>query len=250
MKNHEYLTSKVLLITGSSRGIGAATARLAYARGAQVILHGQTRSTALEQLSAELNDAPIVVCDVASKSAVERALQPVLDEYGKIDVLINSAGIVLPKPFLEADDENWLDQYKVNVLGIVHMCQVVIPYMQKQHYGRIVNIASTRGYQTLASGRGMGYSVSKAAVINLTAALAKEFAPDIAVNAVAPSFTETDMSKSWNDAVREQVKTALLPRAAQPEEMAESILFLASDASSFTTGQTLLVDGGYIMSGK
>ena len=102
----------------------------------------------------------------------------------------------------------------------------------------------------MASARGMAYSLSKAAVVNLTSALAKEVAPHITVNAVAPGFTMTDMSKTWNDTVRDQVKTALLGRAAEPEEIAEAILFLASDSASFITGQTLQVDGGYEISGK
>lgn len=244
------LKDKIILITGSARGIGAATARLAHKRGAKIILNGKTGSEQLINLARELGDAPTIVCDIADKQEVEHTFKPIIEKFGRVDALVNSAGIVMPKPFLETDDDNWLDQYKTNVLGIVHTCQVVIPYMQQQKYGRIVNVASTRGHQVLASGRGMGYSASKAAVINLTAALAKEYAPNIAVNAVSPSFTETDMSQTWNDVVRQQVKTALKPRAAKPEEIAESILFLASDAASFTTGQTLLVDGGYIMSGK
>jgi len=102
----------------------------------------------------------------------------------------------------------------------------------------------------MASNRGTAYSASKAGVINLTSALAKEYAPIIRVNSVAPGFTLTEMAKTWNDTVRNQVKTALLGRAAEPEEIAEAILFLASDKASFITGQTLDVDGGYEISGK
>lgn len=248
MKDH--LMGKVVVITGSARGIGAATAKLAHRHGATVVLHGQTASPALKKLSTELDNAFTIVCDVTDKSAVAKSIQTVIEKTGRIDALINSAGIVKPQPFLEADDANWLDQFSVNVLGTVHTCQAVIPYMQRNGYGRIVNVASTRGHQVLASNRGMAYSASKAAVINLTAALAKEFAPAIAVNAVSPSFTKTDMSRSWNETVHRQVETALLGRAAEPHEIAEAIVFLASDAASFITGQTLLVDGGYTMSGK
>lgn len=246
----DHLDGKIVLITGSARGIGAATARLAYKNGAKVILHGKRPSEALDKLSKELDNAPTVTFDVSSKAEVEQSIQTMLDKFGKIDVLVNSAGMVKPKPFLETEDADWYEHISVNVLGIVHACQAVIPTMLENNYGRIVNVASTRGHQVLASNRIMAYSASKAAVINLTASLAKEFAPTIAVNAVSPSFTNTEMSQNWNDTVHQQVKTALLGRAAEPHEIAEAIIFLAGDGAGFITGQTLLVDGGYSMSGK
>lgn len=241
---------KVVLITGSARGIGAATARLAHSRGAIVILHGRTDSEPLNKLSKELEGAPTIACDVSDKEAVEQGIKAVLKKVGKIDVLVNSAGMVHPQPFLESDDENWLNVFKINVLGTVHFCQAVIPQMQKHEYGRIVNIASIRGHAVTASNRGMEYSATKAAIVSLTSSLAKEFAPHITVNAVSPGFVQTDISKTWNDRVWEQAGTALLDRTAEPSEIAEAILFLASDAASFVTGQTLIVDGGYTISGK
>ncbi len=242
------MDGRTILITGSSRGIGAAVAKLASARGAKVILNGKTESDELKSLAKELS-AEYIVCDISDKKAVDNAVGKLL-ETTNIDVLVNCAGIVLPKPFLESDDENWLEQYKVNTLGTVHMVQAVLPNMQKNKYGRIVNTASIRGISTMATARGMGYSLSKAAIVNLTSALAKEVAPNITVNAVAPGFTLTDMSKTWNETVWNQVKTALLGRGAQPEEIAEAILFLASDKASYITGQTITVDGGYEISGK
>ena len=122
--------------------------------------------------------------------------------------------------------------------------------MQKAKYGRIVNIASSRGHSITTNAKNMTYSVAKAGVINLTAALAKEYAPYISVNAVSPSFTLTDMSNTWSDEIRQKVKTNLLGRAAKPAEIAEVILFLSSDKASFINGQTILVDGGYSISGK
>jgi len=118
----------------------------------------------------------------------------------------------------------------------------------KNKYGRIVNIASIRAFGS-TSGR-PAYSASKAAVMNLTSVLAKEFAPDILVNAVAPGFIETPMSKVWDEEIWKKIKTALLGRVGQPKEIAEAILFLASDKASFITGQTIIVDGGYSISGK
>jgi len=168
----------------------------------------------------------------------------------KIDGLINCAGVVKPKPFLESEDENWLTEYKVNFLGTVHFCQAIIPQMLKNKYGRIVNIASIRGHSATSTARGMSYSASKAAIVNLTASLAKEYAPDIAVNAVSPGFVQTEMSKTWNETVWNQAKSSLLKRTAQPSEIGEVLLFLVSDRASFINGQTILVDGGYTISGK
>lgn len=241
--------NKVLLITGSSRGIGAATARLAKQYGAELIVHGKTQSEHLAMLAQELDALPIV-CDVADKQAVETAVKDAISKKGKIDGLINSAGIAASIPFLETDDEHWETIYRTNVLGTVHMCQVVIPHMRERGGGRIVNIASIRGHANMASNRGMAYSASKAAVIALTATLAKEFAPNIAVNAVSPGFTATDISKGWNETVWNQVKQSLIGRVAKPEEIAEALLFLASERASFITGQTVIVDGGYGLAGK
>lgn len=243
------MKDKVVLITGSSRGMGAATAQIAHDNGATVVLHGREESDNLRSLAEKLS-AEYIVCDVSDSQAVLQAVNKVVEKVGRIDALINCAGIVIPKPFLESDDANWLEQYKVNVLGTVHFIQAVIPHMQKAEKGKIVNVASIRGHENMASNRGMAYSASKAAITNLTTSLAKEYAPNITVNAVSPGFTMTDMSKTWNDTVWAQVKTALLQRAAKPEEIAEAMLFLASDKASFITGQTLIVDGGYGISGK
>jgi 3-oxoacyl-[acyl-carrier protein] reductase len=241
------LKNKIILITGSSSGIGAATARLAKEYGATPILHGKTESKELKTLAKELN-CEYIVCDVANKTAVKSKVQRIIKKVKKIDALVNCAGISIRQKFLESTDESWLDVFKVNVLGTTHFCQAVIPFMQKNKYGRIVNIASIRAYVNTA-GR-PAYSASKAAVMNLTSVLAKEFAPNIAVNAIAPGFTETPMAETWDEEVWKQLKTALLGRVGQPKEIAEAILFLASDRASFITGQTIIVDGGYSISGK
>jgi len=238
---------EVILITGSARGIGAATAKLAKERGAKVILHGKSESDQLKQLAKELS-VDYIICDVVDEKRTKKAVDEVLKKVGKIDVLINCAGMTNSKPFLELTDEDWLDAYKVNVLGTVHACKAVLPHMQAAKSGRIVNISSIRGYG-ITSGRA-AYSAAKASIINLTCTLAKEYAPVILVNAVAPGFTETDMSKTWSERVWNQVKQSLLGRIAQPEEIAEVILFLASPKNTFMTGQTLLVDGGYSIAGK
>lgn len=241
------LKNKIILITGSSRGIGEATARLAKQYGATVVLHGRSESDQLKQLSTEL-ESPYYTCDVTNKSDVGNLVNEVVKQFERVDVLVSCAGITNRAKFLETSDELWLDLFKVNILGTTHFCEAVIPFMLKAGSGRIVNIASIRAYG-ITAGR-PAYSVTKAGIMNLTATLAKEFAPHIAVNAVSPGFTETDMSKTWDEDVWKQVNSALLGRVAQPKEIAEAILYLASDKASFITGQTLLVDGGYSISGK
>lgn len=235
------LKDKIILITGSSSGIGAATARLAKEYGATLILHGKTDSEDLKKLAKEL-DCEYIFCDVSDKVAVDKAVADILSKVKKIDILVNSAGIAPRATFLETTDEFWLEVFKVNVLGTSHFCQVVIPQMKENGYGRIVNIASVRAYTWMTARP--AYSASKAAIVNLTAVLAKEFAPNIAVNAVAPGYTETPIASNWDEKVWKDVNTALLGRIGQPKEIAEAILFLASDKASFITGQTILVDGG------
>ncbi len=241
------LKDKIILITGSSSGIGAATARLAKEYGAIPILHGKTESEELTKLAKEL-ECKYIFCDVSDKVAVEKSVKDILLEIKRIDILVNSAGIAPRATFLESTDESWLDIFKVNVLGTVHFCQVILPIMKENNYGRVVNIASIRA-NINTSGRA-AYSASKAAIVNLTSVLAKEFAPNIAVNAVSPGYTETPIAANWDAEVWKQVNTALVGRIGQPKEIAEAILFLASDRASFITGQSFIVDGGYSISGK
>jgi len=244
---NNFLSGKTILITGASGGIGSATARLAKQYGANVVVHGRTDSEKLQSIAAELQ-AMKISCDVTDKAEIEKAVSNAMKDVGQIDALINCAGIAPSIPFVDITKENWDEVFRVNVLGTIYFCQAVIPHMQQRHSGRIVNIASIRGHANLASSS--VYSASKAAIVNLTATMAKQLAPDIAVNAVSPGFTNTEMKKVWDEKVWTQVKSNLLERAAEPEEIAEAILFLASDRATFITGQTILVDGGYSISGK
>lgn len=239
------LDSKIILITGSASGIGAATARLVKKYGGIPIVHGRTDDEKLQMVARELG-AEKIVCDVTDGEMVKALVDQVANKLGKIDGLVNSAGIGPMLSFEEAKDEDWLDVYKINLLGTVHMCQAITPVMQKQNSGRIVNIASIRGIPEMASKRSITYSASKAAVIDFSAALAKELAPNIAVNCVSPGFTQTPMSKVGP----EQLEQSLLKRIAQPEEIAEAICFLLSDRASYIIGQNIVVDGGYGLGGK
>lgn len=242
------MNNKVIVITGSSRGIGGATARLAKERGAKVVVHGRTDSEELQRLASEL-DAFKICCDIADKAAVVREVKRVVEKFDRVDMLVNSAGYVKSKPFLELEDQDFYDDFNVNLLGTVHFCQAVIPHMEAG--SSIVNISSIRGIPNLASARTMPYSVSKVGVLSLTIGLAKEYGPAIRVNCVTPGGTETDMAKTWSDELRRKYnEESLLKRVAQPEDVAKTILFLASDEASVITGKILSTDGGYEIYGK
>ncbi|MBI5469863.1 glucose 1-dehydrogenase [Candidatus Kaiserbacteria bacterium] len=237
------LENKTILITGSSRGIGAATARLAVAYGGNVILHGKDDSAELRSLAKEL-DAEYVFFDVGNEAAVEKGIK----KLGSIDILVNNVGISISKPFLELTNKDWDDTLSTNVMGVVNVSKTVIPGMLERKSGTIINTSSIKGYPHTA-GRA-AFAASKAALITLTASMAKEFAPNIRVNAIAPGFTETATTKdAWTERIYKQIRSTPLGRAAKPEEIAEVILFLASDKASFITGETLVVDGGYSIAG-
>jgi 3-oxoacyl-[acyl-carrier protein] reductase len=233
------LENKVILITGSSRGIGAATARLAKQYGATVILHGKTDSNELKRLSKEIC-SPYIYCDVTDEEAVKREVRSI----GRVDILVNNAGINPSKTFIELTSNDWKEIIGVNLLGPVYFSRVVLPGMMERSYGKIINISSFKGHNYV-SGK-PAYAASKAAVMRITSSMAEEFAPyGINVNAVAPGFTETEMTTStMSPKILSQINKIPLKRIAKPKEIAEAILFLASDKASYITGQTITVDGG------
>lgn len=231
---------KKILITGSSRGIGAAIARLAKERGYDVILHGGSRSSHLVSLAKEL-DSKFIIFDVSKDDEVERAISGI----NNIDVLVNSAGVNISKAFDNLTDSDWKAIYDVNLFGLVNVTRHVVPIMKRSETtGKIVNIASIKGLY--ASVGRVAYASSKAAVINLTTGLAKELAPEILVNAVAPGFTNTEMTDAtWSDRIKKQVNNILLKRMAEPKEIAEIVLFLSGSENEYITGQTINIDGGF-----
>jgi 3-oxoacyl-[acyl-carrier protein] reductase len=231
---------KKILITGSSRGIGAAIARLAKEKGYDVLLHGKSPSPYLRNLAIEL-DSSYITFDVSKENDVRQALSKI----ECIDVLINSAGVNISKSFKNLTNSDWKTIYDINVFGLANVTRHVVPIMERSKYvGKVINIASIKGLYS-SVGR-VAYASSKAAVINLTTGLAKELAPKILVNAVAPGFTSTEMTENtWSDRIKEQVGNILLQRMADPSEIAEVVLFLSSEASEYITGQTINVDGGF-----
>ena len=177
---------------------------------------------------------------------MERFIGDFVKEFGRIDILVNNAGIAISRPFLEKTVEDWIKTLKVNLIGVFLCSQAAAKYMVAQKSGKIINISSIRGIDHCGREGIMDYSASKAAVINLTKTMAKELAPHINVNTVAPGHTLTEMTQPLPEEVkRNMIEGSYLKRMAQPEDIAKAILFLASDDANFITGQLLLVDGGF-----
>ena len=252
-KNPFDLTGKVAIVTGASRGIGAAIAHAFAQAGAQVILASRKQEP-LDAVAAEIRaaggTATAVAAHTGDDAAVEALVARAVDEYGGVDILVNNAA-TNPHygPVLTAEDTHWDKTFDVNVKGYVRMVRACMAPMQARGGGAVINVASIAG---LKPETGMGvYAVSKAGVLMLTQVLAVELAPaNIRVNAVAPGYVKTKFSSViWqNPHVYAAVK-ARIPqgRMAEPEELTGIMLYLASDAASFTTGAVFTVDGGHLL---
>ncbi len=243
------LKDKAALITGGGRGIGAATASVFAEEGARVGIV-DIRDEGLKEVAAQARqkgfEFKAFVGDVSKKDQIERVMQGFIQEFGRIDILVNNAGIAISRPFLEKSVEDWVKTLDVNLIGLFLCSQSAARYMVEQKSGKIINISSIRGIDHCGREGIMDYSASKAAVINLTKTLAKELAPYINVNTVAPGHTATEMTKSLPEEIkRNMIEGSYLKRMAQPEDIAKAILFLASNDADFVTGQVLLVDGGF-----
>lgn len=241
---------KNVIITGGSGGIGSAAARLFAQNGYNVGIVYHKNIEAAEALKEEILamevDCEIFQCDVASRDDVERMFIEFHEKIGKVDVLINNAGVAQQKLFCDITLWEWNRIFDINVTGVFNMCQCALRDMIDAKCGSIVNVSSMWGV-TGASCEAH-YSATKAAVISLTKSLAKEYGPsNIRVNCVAPGVIDTKMNAHLDrDAMAELGEEAALGRIGKPEEAAEAIYFLASEKASFITGQVLTCDGGFI----
>ena len=246
--------TKVILITGSSRGIGRTIAKEAYKDGYKVIIHGKTDSKELQETYKKLPGSIKIFFDVGNKKDTSAAIKDVISKTGRIDVLINNAGVArnFIKDISEVDEDRAIEEWRTNVLGPIHCMQVVIPQMLKRSMGSIVNISSMKGHPNLATMSTFTYAQTKSATISMTKSLAKTYSPrGIRINSVSPGYTETDQVKLWNkDTFRRINKGTLMGRIGTTKEIADLVLFLASDKASYITGADFLGDGGYELAGK
>jgi 3-oxoacyl-[acyl-carrier protein] reductase len=240
---------KAVLITGGGRGIGAATSRLFAEEGAKVGILDLSEKH-FEDVVRQAKERGLAVKgypgDVTQKEQIERALEAFVGDFGGIDVLVNNAGIAISSPFMTKTAEEWEKTLRINLIGVFLCAQAAARYMLKQKSGKIINISSIRGIDHCGRAGVIDYCASKTAVIGLTKTMAKELAPHINVNTVAPGHTKTEMTNALPEEVkRNMIEGSYLKRMAEPEDIAKAIAFLASADADFITGQVLLVDGGF-----
>lgn len=251
--NRFALTDRIAIVTGSSQGIGEATAIVVAKAGADVVLASRNVRN-LQKVAAEIvrlgRKALVVPTDITITSQIENMVNKTVAEFGRIDILMNNAGGAAPdliSKVLEISEEAWDKVVNLNLKAAFMVCRAVAPVMIQQGKGSIVNWSSVAGL--MAYPLTPHYGAAKAGVKNLTATLAAEFAPKIRVNAVAPGPIETSgftkLSRRDPELKEKRLKNILLRRLGQPEEVAYTALFLASDAASYITGETIVVSGGF-----
>ena len=245
------LDNKIALVTGASRGIGKAIAIALAKSGATVVINYAGNINAAKEVESEINaingKAIIFQADVSNVDAVENMIKAVVEQFGRIDILINNAGITRDNLLMRMKESDWDEVMNTNLKGVYNCTKSISRIMMKQRYGKIVNMTSVVG---LTGNAGQAnYAAAKAGVIGFTKSVAKEFASrGINVNAIAPGYISTDMTAVLSDEVKKDF-AAKIPfgRIGQAEDVAEAVLFLVSDKSSYITGQTINVDGGMVM---
>lgn len=244
------LTGKIAIVTGGNRGIGFAIARGLATAGVSVVLANRTADEgqkATDSLKAEGFQAMAVQTDVSEKSSVSNLVKNVIDEFNQVDILVNSAGVIQRGPVEDFTEEQWDHIININLKGLFLCCQIVGQEMIKRKKGKIINISSNVS-EIIQPGR-VVYAVSKAGVSHLTRGLALEWAKyNINVNAIGPGPTITELNKKYfeenPDDLQERIDSIPMARVGDPLDHVGAAIFLASDASNYVTGQTLLVDGG------
>ena len=243
--------SKVALITGATRGIGKQIALTLAKEGYDIAINYRKENEDLENTKKELAEIGVEVLavqgDVSNYEDCERFVKQVIEKFGHIDVLVNNAGITRDSLLIRMKEEDFKQVVDTNLGGTFNVTKNVISYMMKAHSGRIINISSVVG---VAGNAGQtNYSASKAGIIGFTKSLAKEVASrNILVNAIAPGFIETDMTGVLKEEIRNEIaKNIPIKRMGSAEEVAKVVKFLASEDSSYITGQVINVDGGKLM---
>lgn len=247
----ELLKHKVALVTGASRGIGRAIALKFAQSGCDVIINYSSSKAQAEVLKDEIEKmgvkAMIVKCNVSNADEVEAMFSQIEKEFGRLDILVNNAGITKDGLILRMSEDDFEQVLAVNLKGAFLCAKAAAKMMVKQRSGNIINISSVVGI--IGNVGQANYSASKAGMIGFTKSLAKELASrNIRVNAIAPGFIKTDMTEVLSEKVKEAMLSSIpLGRFGEAEEVANVALFLASDLSSYITGQVIVVDGGMVM---
>jgi 3-oxoacyl-[acyl-carrier protein] reductase len=241
------LSGQVALVTGASRGIGKAIALALGRSGAKVACIARNEEK-LKETAAEIaaagGAATVHACDVVDSAAVQRAVEAVVEEGGRLDIVVNNAGITRDTLIPRMSDEEWDDVIATNLRSVFLLTRAATLVMMRQRSGRIINISSVSGL--MGNPGQANYSASKAGVIGLTQTVAREIAGrKVTVNAICPGFISTEMTDALGPMVQEEVKKRVpAKRLGEAEEVADAVLYLASDSASYITGQVITIDGG------
>lgn len=242
------LQEQVAIVTGASRGIGRAAAMALAGAGARVVVNYVRQAAAAEEVAAAIKDnggeAITVAGDVGDYEAAKNLIQTAVEHFGRVDILVNNAGIARDGLTARLKVEDWEAVLRTNLTGVFNCCQAALKPMLRQRYGRIINVTSVVGLRGNAGQ--VNYAAAKAGIIGFTKSLAKEVASrGILVNAVAPGFISTEMTAVLQEGLKEEFYRHIpVGRPGTPEEIADVVLFLASPASRYITGQVIVVDGG------
>ena len=241
------LEGQVALVTGASRGIGRAIAEQLAALGAKVVGTATTESGAAA-ISAYLGDKGLgLVLNVGDTASIEQCLETIKAQFGEIDILVNNAGITRDNLLMRMKEEEWFDIMQTNLTSVYRLSKAVLRSMMKKRHGRIISIGSVVG--SMGNAGQTNYAAAKAGVLGFTKSLAREVASrGITVNAVAPGFIDTDMTKELSEEQKEAIFSQVpANRLGQPEEIAAAVAFLASGPAAYITGETIHINGGMYM---